>query len=84
VAARVQGLAIEIAGILDCHKASVREVEGRIWVACHCTMDGSLTMREAHELGLELERRTRREIPGVERFTVHAEPAAMSARQRTP
>ena len=84
VAARVQGLAIEIAGIVDCHKASVREVEGRIWVACHCTMDGSLTMREAHELGLELERRTRREIPGVERFTVHAEPAAMSARQRTP
>jgi len=84
VAARVQGLAVEIPGILDCHKVSVREVEGRIWVTCHCIMDGSLAMREAHELGLELERRTRREIPGVERFTVHAEPAAQPARQRAP
>jgi len=82
LAARVQSLAIEIPGILDCHKVSVREVEGRIWVACHCTMDGSLTMRQAHELGLELERRTRREIPGVERFTVHAEPTGQPVSQQ--
>jgi cation diffusion facilitator family transporter len=75
VVARVQGLAMETPGILDCHKVSVREVEGRIWVTCHCTMDSSLAIRVAHEIGLELERRARREIPAVERFTVHAEPA---------
>jgi divalent metal cation (Fe/Co/Zn/Cd) transporter len=37
-------------------------------------MDGSLTVVEAHELGLELGRRARRQIPGIERVTVHAEP----------
>jgi divalent metal cation (Fe/Co/Zn/Cd) transporter len=39
-------------------------------------MEGSLSVAEAHELGLELGRRARRQIPGVERVTVHAEPAA--------
>jgi divalent metal cation (Fe/Co/Zn/Cd) transporter len=39
-------------------------------------MDGSLSLREAHELGLEVMRRARRQIPGVERVSVHAEPAA--------
>jgi divalent metal cation (Fe/Co/Zn/Cd) transporter len=38
-------------------------------------MDGGLSLREAHELGLELMRRARHEIPGVERVSVHAEPA---------
>jgi divalent metal cation (Fe/Co/Zn/Cd) transporter len=39
-------------------------------------MDGSLSLREAHELGLEVMRRAQRQIPGVERVSVHAEPAA--------
>jgi divalent metal cation (Fe/Co/Zn/Cd) transporter len=40
-------------------------------------MDGSLTVVEAHELGLELGRRARRQIPGIERVTVRAEPATV-------
>jgi divalent metal cation (Fe/Co/Zn/Cd) transporter len=49
-------------------------VEGRIWITCDCSMDGGLSLREAHEVGLELMRRARRQIPGVERVSVHAEP----------
>jgi cation diffusion facilitator family transporter len=75
VAERVRTLALAIPGIHDCGNISVRLVEGQIWVTCDCTIDGDLSLREAHELGLELMRRAQRQIPGVERVSVHAEPA---------
>ncbi|MBI4840867.1 MAG: cation-efflux pump [candidate division NC10 bacterium] len=75
VAARLRRLALSIPGIYDCSHISVRQVEGRTWIACHCAMDGGLSVAEAHELGLELGRQARRHIPGVERVSVHAEPA---------
>jgi divalent metal cation (Fe/Co/Zn/Cd) transporter len=76
VAGQVRALALTIPGIHECSNISVRQLRGRTWITCHCAMDGSLSVRDAHELGLELMRRARREIPGVERVSVHAEPAA--------
>ncbi len=67
-------LASGIPGIRDCRRVSLKKIRGRLWIFCTCVMDRRLTLREAHELGLELGRRARREIPGVERCTVHAEP----------
>ncbi|MBI3086815.1 MAG: cation-efflux pump [candidate division NC10 bacterium] len=75
VAARLRRLALSIPGIHDCSHISVRQVGGRTWIACQCAMDGSLSVAEAHELGLELERQARRKIPGLDRVSVHAEPA---------
>ncbi len=76
VAERLRTLALAIPGIHDCSNVSVRQVDGRIWITCDCTMDGRLSLREAHELGLELMRRALHQIPGVERVSVHAEPAS--------
>ena len=76
VAERLRTLARTIPGIHDCRNISVRQVEGRTWITCDCTMDGSLSLNEAHELGLDLMRLARRQIPGVERVSVHAEPVA--------
>jgi cation diffusion facilitator family transporter len=67
-------LATTIPGIRDCREVSIKRVRGRLWIFCYCSMERRLTLREAHELGLELGRRARREIPGIERLTVHAEP----------
>lgn len=75
VAERLRTLALAVPGIHDCRNIRVRRVEGRTWATCDCVMDGSLSLKEAHELGLELMRRARRQIPGVERVSVHAEPA---------
>ncbi len=77
VAERLRVLALSIPGIRECTSISVRHTRGGIWIVCHCSMDGTLSVGEAHELGLELERRARRQIPGVERVTVHAEPATV-------
>jgi divalent metal cation (Fe/Co/Zn/Cd) transporter len=75
IAARLRTLALAIPGIRDCSHVSVRQTRGGLWIVCHCAMEGSLSVVEAHELGLELGRRARSEIPGIERVTVHAEPA---------
>ena len=79
VSERVRSLALAIPGIHECKNISVRLLEGRIVITCDCAMDGSLSLHEAHELGLELMRRARRQIPGVERVSVHAEPVAGQA-----
>jgi cation diffusion facilitator family transporter len=75
IAERLRTLASAISGIQACRNIRVRQVEGRTWITCDCAMDGSLSLKVAHELGLELMRRARRHIPGVERVSVHAEPA---------
>ena len=71
---RIRLVAAGIPGVQDCSSISVRQVRHGFWVVCRCTMDARLSMREAHELGLELAARARREIPGVDQVTVHAEP----------
>ncbi len=77
MAERLRVLALSIPGIRECTSISVRHTRRGIWMVCHCSMDGNLSVGEAHELGLELERRARRQIPDVERVTVHAEPTAV-------
>src|SRR5574337_878118 len=72
-------LALAIPGVLDCRNISVRRVEGRTWLACDCVMDGGLSLRQAHELGLDLIQRAQRQMPGVGRVSVHAEPAAQQS-----
>lgn len=76
VAECLRTLALAIPGIHGCRNISVRQVEGRIWINCVCMMDGSLSLVEAHELGLELMRQTQQQIPRVERVSVHAEPVS--------
>ncbi len=70
----LSALASQIPGIRSCRNVTAKRLRGRLWIFCDCAMEPQLTVREAHELGLELGRRARREIPDIERVTVHAEP----------
>ena len=81
LAGTLAALATTIPGIRDCRRVSTKRVRGRLWIFCYCSMDRRLTLREAHELGLELGRRARREISGIERLTVHAEPEGVAEGQ---
>ena len=81
---RIWLVAAGIPGIQDCSSISVRHGRGGFWVVCRCTMDARLSIREAHELVLELAARARREIPGVDQVTVHAEPGAGQIPSRLP
>jgi cation diffusion facilitator family transporter len=82
LAGRLTVLARTLPGIRDCRSLSAKRVRGRLWIFCVCAMDRRLTLREAHELGLELGRRAHREVPGIDRFTVHAEPEQAEEERR--
>jgi cation diffusion facilitator family transporter len=68
----------EIAGhfpeILDCHEVTVRTVRGRLYVSCHCTLNGELPISRVHEITADLESQFRRAVPNVYRLTIHSEP----------
>lgn len=60
--------------LVDCHEVSVRQVEHKILVSCHCTMDGSLPISAIHDQTALLEDCVRERFPHIARVTIHPEP----------
>jgi cation diffusion facilitator family transporter len=70
----VNTLCGEFHELKDCHEVSVRQVERKILVSCHCTMDGTLSITEIHDVTGALEDRVRERFPQIARVTIHPEP----------
>ncbi len=60
-------------GVADCHHVRVRYSGSRPFVDIHVTVDGSQTLREAHDLTEQIERAIERILPEAD-VTVHPEP----------
>ena len=71
----LNGLRPEVPELLDCHDVLAQQVEHKILLSCHCTMDGSLPIAEAHDVTAMLEDRVRLQFPLIARVTIHPEPA---------
>ena len=71
----VNDLRSEFHELADCHEVRVRQVERKILVSCHCTMDGSLAITLIHDVTGALEDRVREKFPQIARVTIHPEPA---------
>ena len=65
--------------LTDCHEVRVRQVERKILVSCHCTMDGSLPITAIHDVIGALEDRVREKFPQIARVTIHPEPPDAAA-----
>jgi cation diffusion facilitator family transporter len=70
----VNSLGQEFDELVDCHEVRVRQVERKILVSCHCTMDGNLSITVIHDVTGELEDRVRERFPQIARVTIHPEP----------
>ena len=70
----VNDLRSEFHELADCHEVHVRQVERKILVSCHCTMDGSLPITVIHDVTGALEDRVREKFPQIARVTIHPEP----------
>ena len=75
---RLREIAAQFPDILDCHEILVRSVRNRLYVSCHCTMNGTLPIARVHELTADLEAQCKRVLPGVFRLTIHSEPDSES------
>jgi cation diffusion facilitator family transporter len=70
----VNDLRAEFHELADCHEVHVRQVERKILVSCHCTMDGNLPITVIHDVTGALEDRVRERFPQIARVTIHPEP----------
>jgi len=70
----VNGLHGEFHELTDCHDVRVRLVEHKILVSCHCTMNGTLSITEIHDVTAALEDRVKERFPQIARVTIHPEP----------
>ncbi len=61
-------------GVHDCHQVRLRMSGPRLFVDIHVLVDGSQTLRAAHDLTEEIERTIERVAPGAD-ITVHPEPS---------
>jgi cation diffusion facilitator family transporter len=75
----VNELRQEFHELVDCHEVRVRQVERKILVSCHCTMEGSLSITVIHDVTGALEDRVRETFPQIARVTIHPEPPDAAA-----
>jgi divalent metal cation (Fe/Co/Zn/Cd) transporter len=56
------------------HDVWAHELDGRYYAEVHLEADGTLPLRQAHEIASSLEERARAEIPYLAELTIHIEP----------
>jgi len=71
ITARVEAMK----NIYDCHAVRVRHSGPHYFVDLHITLDGAMTLQDAHDLTEEVERAVKEILPGAD-VTVHPEPSA--------
>jgi len=72
--ATLKHVATEVPDILDCHDIVIREINQKVYVSCHCLMDGSLPITLVHDRTVEMEALFKRTFPAIHKVTIHTEP----------
>ncbi len=71
---KLEELARETAGVLDCHSAEAHQVGGNVLVRLHCTLPADLPIARVHDTTETLEFKIRQAFPQISKITIHAEP----------
>jgi cation diffusion facilitator family transporter len=66
------------------HDVWAHEVDGRYYMELHLEADGTLPLRQAHEMASSLEERARTEIPQLAELTIHIEPEGQLTQAPAP
>lgn len=71
---RVRALSVEVPGILDTEKCYIRKAGMRFHVDLHAIVDGSVSVREGHDLAHRLQAHLHEAIPELGQVLIHVEP----------
>lgn len=74
MAEELRKVATQVPDILDCHDIAIREINQKVYVSCHCLMDGSLPITRVHDRTVELEVLFKKTFPAIHKVTIHTEP----------
>jgi cation diffusion facilitator family transporter len=71
---KLEELARETAGVLDCHSVEAHQVGGNVVVRLHCTLEPNLPIAKVHDITETLEFKFRQAFPQISKISIHAEP----------
>jgi divalent metal cation (Fe/Co/Zn/Cd) transporter len=71
---KVEELARETPGVLNCHSVEAHQVGGNVVVRLHCTLEPDLPIARVHDITETLEFKFRQAFPQISKITIHAEP----------
>jgi len=74
LADKIERVAARVPGVVDAHAIRIRPSGAHLFIDMHVTMDGSLTLQEAHAATEIIEDTILKEISTAD-VTVHVEPA---------
>jgi divalent metal cation (Fe/Co/Zn/Cd) transporter len=75
---KLEELARETPGVLDCHSVEAHLVGANVVVRLHCTLPPDLPIAKVHETTEALEFKIRQAFPQISKITIHAEPRERS------
>lgn len=70
----IRRLAESVDGVCNCHRVRTRGTLGEMYVDLHVGVDSSLSIEDAHKVGIEVEKKIKSSIDGVKDVVVHMEP----------
>ena len=73
----IEALADATPLLIDAHEIRIRATEAGLYLSLHCHVPADASVEHAHDAVSELEQKIRRQIAGVRRIIVHAEPPAL-------
>ncbi len=79
----VRRLAESVEGVCNCHRVRTRGSLGDMYIDLHVGVDSSLSIDEAHKVGLAVEEKIKGSIKGVKDVVVHMEPKDYCELRRT-
>lgn len=71
---RLMRIALEAAGVLDCHSVEAHQVGQNVVVRLHCTLEPDLSVARVHEIMEDLEFQFRKAFPQISKVSIHPEP----------
>ncbi|HSD56843.1 MAG TPA: cation diffusion facilitator family transporter [Methanotrichaceae archaeon] len=70
----IRRLAESVEGVCNCHRVRTRGSLGDMYIDLHVGVDSSLSIDEAHKVGMAVEEKIKSSIEGVKDVVVHLEP----------
>lgn len=71
---RLKPIVREFPEILDMHDIEIKQVRGKIYMSCHCTMPDDLSLSRVHDVSTALEIRFKQVAPELFKVLIHPEP----------
>jgi cation diffusion facilitator family transporter len=77
---RLKEIVKEFPEVMDVHEFQFKNIRGRLYVSCHCTLPDDMPLSRVHDVQTSLETRFKHDAPELFRVLIHPEPVTDNRR----